>query len=65
MRRRFVSMMLAVLLLFSLMSSAVSAAELKDENSDAAVAELGAGVPVITSLQSSSGGVRIEWSAIH
>ena len=57
-------MTLAVLLLFSLMSSAVSAAELKDENSDAAVAELGAGVPVITSLQSSSGGVRIEWSAI-
>ena len=63
--RKTVAALLAVLLLlFSLMGSAVSAAELEDENGEAALAESGAGTPVITSLQCRQEGVRIEWQTI-
>lgn len=62
--RKSVAALLALLLLFSVMGSAVSAVETEDENGEAVFAEIGAGAPVITSIQSRREGVRIEWQAI-
>ena len=62
--RKTIAAMLAVLMLFSILSVTATAAELENENGEAAMAEIGASAPVITSIRSEREGVRIEWQAI-
>ena len=63
--RKSVAALLALLLLFSIMGSTVSAAETEDENGELIFADTGTGTPVITSIQSRREGVRIEWQSIN
>ena len=60
--QKTIAALLAVLMLSSFLS--VTAVELEDENGEPSAAEVGAGVPVITSMRSDREGVRIEWQTI-
>ena len=62
--RKTASVILALLLIFSLISSSASAVELTIEDDESEIAQVGAGMPVITSLESCRDGVRMEWQAI-
>ena len=62
--QKTIAALLAVLMLSSFLSVTATAVELVDENGEPSAAEVGAGVPVITSMRSDREGVRIEWQTI-
>ena len=62
--KKGVSALLALTLMLSATGTAISAAQLGDDAGEAAIAEVGAASPVITSVTPDGEGITLAWSAL-